>query len=82
MPLHLVDYPFPASCNFFLDFSVAKLHRYNELLSKIETENKNLAKCDLSLSANSMVYHNGVCATIRTIPGPIIGNQGVVLKKD
>ena len=64
MQLHVVDHPFPATCNFFLEFSVAKLLWYNELLSRIETENTKLAKYDLSLSANVMVYHISVCAMV------------------
>ena len=66
--MHVVDYPFSASCKLFLDFSVAKLHRCNELLSRIETVNTNSAKYDLSLSANGMVYHIVVCATVRNVP--------------
>ena len=65
---HVFDNPFPGSCKFFLDFSVVKLLRYNELLSRIETENTNSAKYNLSLSANGMVYHIGVCATVHNIP--------------
>ena len=71
MLLHDLDYPFPGSCKIFLDFSVAKLLRHNELLSKIETENTNSAKYNLSINANGMVYHIGVCATVRIIPGPV-----------
>ena len=37
MLMHVLVYLFPASCNFFLDFSVAKLLTYIELLSRIET---------------------------------------------
>ena len=65
MHLHVVDYPFPVSCNFFLDFSAAKLLRYNELLRRIETKNTNSAKHDLSLSANGMVFLSTInCAFI------------------
>ena len=60
--------PFQAHVNFFLDFYVAKLHKYNELLSIIETENTNSARHNHSLSANDMVYHIGVCAMVHDIP--------------
>ena len=69
MLLHVLDYLFPGSCKFFLDFSVAKLLRYNWLFNRIETENTNSAKYNLSLSANGMVYHIGVCAMVHIIPG-------------
>ena len=67
--MHVVDYSFSASCKFFLNFSVAKLLRYNELLSRIETENRNSAKYNFSLSANGMVNHIRVWATVHNIPG-------------
>ena len=67
MLLYVSDYLFPGSCTFFLDFFVGKLLKYNELLSRIETENTNSAKYNLFLSANGMVYHIGVCATVHNI---------------
>ena len=60
---------YPASCNFFLDFFAAGLLRYNDLLCRIKTEDTNLAKRDISLSANGMVYHIEVCAMVHNIPG-------------
>ena len=70
MLLHVLDYPFPGSCKFFLDFSVGKLVGYNELLSRIETESTNSAKYNLFSSSNGIVYHIGVRAMVRNIPGP------------
>ena len=67
--LCVLDYNFPASWKFFLDFSAAELLRYNESLDRIKTESTNLTKHDNSLSANSMVYHNGVIATLCDISG-------------
>ena len=52
----------------FLDFSAAELLRYNELLNRIKTEITNSAKRNVSLSANSMVYHMRVCASVCNIP--------------
>ena len=59
--MRVLDYPSPASCNFFLDISAAELPRYNKLFSRIKTENSNSTKCDISLSANGVVCHIGVC---------------------
>ena len=48
---------------------MAKLLIYNKSLSRIETENTNSVKYDLSLSANGMVNHIGVCAEVCNIAG-------------
>ena len=61
--------PFLPHVNSFLDFSLAKLSRHKELLSKIETESTKSAKCDLCLSANGMVYGIRVFATVHNIAG-------------
>ena len=53
----------------FLVLSVGKQLRYNELLSRIETENKYFVKYSLSLCANGMVYHIRVDASVHNIPG-------------
>ena len=77
-----LSHAIPAPGKSFKDFSVAKLLRYNVLLSTTveETEITKSPKCDLSLCANGMVYHIGVCATAHNIPGFLIGSHGYIEK--
>ena len=65
-----------------MDFSVAKLPRYKELWSRIETESTNSAKRDLSPYANGMVYHIRVCTTVCNIPALLIENRSFIEKLD
>ena len=50
--------------------TVQYFSEYDEIhWRRLKTVNTNSAKRDISPSANGMVYHIGVCASVRNIPG-------------